>query len=199
MEVLQRGHLLFKDAIVWGRNFAGKADKFTPEGKRSFCMFLSHDDAEKMKSLGWTVKYLKPREDGDEPTPFIKIVVGYKYRPPKMNLISSGGLAELDEELVDILDFSDFKKVDLIVEPYNWTFNGKSGRTAYVNSFFGTLDESPLDLAYAEVPRLGGVHLPMIENPLGNPLNDPAKVIAGGVEHEEEIDDIQYGVLDKLS
>ena len=51
-----------------------------------------------------------------------------------MYLISGDNRVTLDEESVECLDDVDILNVDLDIRPYDWEVNGKSGRTAYLQS-----------------------------------------------------------------
>ena len=52
---------------------------------------------------------------------------------------------------VETLDWVDILNVDLIVRPYEWTVNGKSGVKAYLQSIYVTIEEDPLELKYSEL------------------------------------------------
>lgn len=146
-------NVLLDDVQIRFRNFAGKPGQFNAAGQRNFCALLPHDTAGEMAALGWTIKELKPREEGDLPQPYIKIKVNFAGpRPPKIYMINSRGRTQLTEDMVDILDWADFAKVDLIISPYNYDFNGNKGVTAYLQTIFVTIREDELEQRYADVP-----------------------------------------------
>lgn len=75
-------------AIKW-RNFEGKAGKFNAEGDRNFCLLIDPDSADVLQSEGFNIRYLKPREDGDVPVPYLPVKVAYgKGRPPKIVMVT---------------------------------------------------------------------------------------------------------------
>ena len=143
------------------RNFAGKEGMYNREGDRNFSVLLDTDVAEKMVSDGWNIKWLKPREEGDEPQAYLPVSVSYnpKARPPKVVMITSRKRTELDEDMIEMLDWADIINVDLIVHPYEWAVSGKSGLKAYVQSLYVTIEEDPLEEKYSDyesVPARAG-------------------------------------------
>lgn len=135
------------------RNFSGNQGQYNALGQRNFCALLPEDTAEAMARDGWNVKYLKPREEGDVPQAYIKIKVNFSGpRPPKIYMINSRGRVQLGEDMVAILDWADFAKVDLIISPYKYDVNGNQGVTAYLQTIFCTIREDELELRYADVP-----------------------------------------------
>lgn len=154
--------VLFEDARLMFKNFAGRERQFNPEGDRNFTLFLSPEDAEVMRRDGWNVKQLNPREEGDIPQDILKVKVGVPK--PGSNgsfatvyLITSGGKTQLDPETVGMIDFMRIKTADLIIRPYDWEINGRTGRTAYLKSLFVTMDEDELDVKYAGVKTVDNV------------------------------------------
>ena len=135
------------------RNFEGKEGMYNREGDRNFAVCLDDDTANKMAEDGWNVKWLKANEEyGDPAQAYLSVSVNFKGRPPRIVMINSRGRTDLDEGTVDTLDWIDIANVDLIVRPYEWNVNGKSGVKAYLKSLFVTVDEDELDLKYSEVP-----------------------------------------------
>lgn len=146
------GTLIMEDARIVFRNFAGAEGMYNREGDRNFCVLLEDDLAADMMQDGWNVKRLKPREGEDTGTAYIQVSVGFKGRPPRMVMITSKGRVELDEESVILLDWADIDKVDLIIRPYNWNVNGRTGVKAYLKSIFVVIHEDYLELKYSDVP-----------------------------------------------
>jgi hypothetical protein len=135
------------------RNFAGKEGQYNREGDRNFAVLLDETVANAMTEDGWNIKWLKPREDDEDDTrqAYLPVSVNFKGRPPRIVLITSRGRTNLDETTVETLDWVDILNVDLIVRPYEWTVNGKSGIKAYLQSIYVTIEEDPLEVKYSEL------------------------------------------------
>jgi hypothetical protein len=135
------------------RNFSGKEGKFNPAGRRNFCVILDNKTGEDLARQGWNIKYLKPREEGDEPQAYISVTVNYKGgRPPKIIVMTTRNKTFLEESSVHVLDWADISNVDLILNPSTWTVNGKTGIKAYLKSLYVTLNEDEFEYKYVDVP-----------------------------------------------
>ena len=143
--------IVFEDARIVFRNFAGKEGMYNREGDRNFCLLLSEEEAEMMARDGWNIKALRAREEGDPDQPYIQVSVSFKGRPPRIVMITSRGRTNLGEDECELLDWADIKMADLIIRPYEWTVNGKSGIKAYLQSIFVTIHEDALELKYADI------------------------------------------------
>lgn len=139
------------------RNFTGKEGQYNREGDRNFAVLLPDDVAKDMAEDGWNVKWLEPREDADEgekPQAYLQVSLKYdKGRPPTVVVITSRGRTNIGEDEVDMLDWADIVNTDLIVRPYSWDVNGKTGIKAYLRSLYVTIEEDELEQKYAELDK----------------------------------------------
>lgn len=149
--------VMMEGVTIVFRNFAGKEGQYNRAGDRNFGVLLDDTVAQQMLEDGWNVKYLKPREDDEEDTPpqaWLPVTVGMdKGKPPRIFMITSRGRTALDEDTVEQLDWADLQNVDLIVRPYNWEVQGKTGVKAYLQSMYATVDEDELEKKYAELDQ----------------------------------------------
>ena len=130
-----KGILQIDDARIIHRNFAGRGDKYNREGDRNFSLVIPDQElADRLIADGWNVKIKPPREDGDEPFMFLPVKIKFNDRGPRVYLISGNRKNELDEESIGCLDDVDIVSVDLDIRPFDWDVNGKTGRTAYLQS-----------------------------------------------------------------
>lgn len=130
-----RGILQIDDARIIYRNFSGAGSKFNREGDRNFAVVIdSQDVADALVDEGWNVKIKPPREDGDEPFMFLPVKIKFSDRGPNVYLATGTRMNKLDEDSISCLDDIDILGVDLDIRPYDWEVNGKTGRTAYLQS-----------------------------------------------------------------
>ena len=144
--------LLLEDRRILFRNFSGEPSKFNPNGDRTFNVVITPEEAERLDKQGWNVKTLPPREEGDSETPTLPVRVFYGKSSPTAVLITHRGKTPLDESMIGILDWAEPKQVDMIIRPNHWDVNGKQGIKAYLKAVYFTMQESELDLKYADLP-----------------------------------------------
>ena len=149
-----RGVVQIDNARIIYRNFAGAPSKFNREGDRNFAVVIEDQDiAEALTEKGWNVKIKPPREEGDEPFMFLPVKVKFNDRGPRVYLQNSLGgrnRVTLDEDTVGLLDNVDITNVDLDIRPYDWDVQGKTGRTAYLQSICVTQEVDRFLDRYAE-------------------------------------------------
>ena len=147
--------VLMEGVRIIFRNFAGKEGQYNREGDRNFAVLLDEKTAAMMAEDGWNVKWLKPRDDDEDPTTqaYLPVSVNFRGRPPRIVQITSRNRTNIDESQVEMLDWVDILNVDLIVRPYEWTVNGKSGIKAYLQSMYITIQEDPLEAKYSAMDR----------------------------------------------
>lgn len=135
-----RDVLQMDDARIVYRNFAGEGSKFNREGDRNFAVIIETQEiANELIDRGWNVKIKPPRDEDDTPFMFLPVKVKFNDRGPTVYLKSGNAdPVRLDEESVGCLDEIDIISVDADIRAYDWEVNGKSGRTAYLQSIFVT-------------------------------------------------------------
>lgn len=175
-----------RDAYTLFRNFAGEEQQYNRKGDRNFCVVLGADLARQMVDAGWNVKTLRSRDEDEPDRPYVEVAVGFSgNRPPTVVLVTSRGRNTLTEDEVDVLDWIDWKKADLILNPYPWSFNGRSGVKAYLKSLFVTADEDELMQEYADIPEIGAGP---VRRELEAPQEIPKNVISGEVVYDRELE-----------
>lgn len=137
-------NITLENVSIAFRNFAGKEDTYNRAGDRNFAILLDDELASEMERNGWNIKRLKAREEGETPQAYIPVAISYKARPPKVCLITSRGLTYLDEDMLETLDWVDIETADVILNPYEWAVNGKTGVKAYLVSLFIKIEEDYL-------------------------------------------------------
>lgn len=144
-----------EDARIMFRNFAGAEGKFNPAGRRTFVVLFDGPVGEQLQEDGWNIKWLDPTDEHEDPTPYLQVRVNYSVPYPRLQprivMISSRGQTLLDEETVSILDWADIQMVDLIIRPYEWEVNGKTGISAYAQSMYVTIQEDEFAIKYSDI------------------------------------------------
>lgn len=150
--------VMIRNARIFKSNFSGKEiPPYNPAGRRNFCVFI--DDlkaAEDMERDGWNIRWLEPRNEGDERRAFVTIAVNFNNRPPKIILVTSRGETRLSEEEVGMLDWAEKEQIDLTINPRYWDDNGKQRVKAYLRTMIVKIYEDDLereiDQRYSNAP-----------------------------------------------
>ena len=145
-------NITIENAKIIFRNFSGEEGKFNAKGDRNFCVLINNEDSDALAKEGWNIKWLRPRDDQDEPQAYLPVKVNFNNIPPKIVLITSRGKNKLDEDTVGSLDWAELENVDLIIRPYDWNVNGKTGRKAYLKAGYFTIVEDAFESKYYDVP-----------------------------------------------
>lgn len=131
----KRGILMIDDARIVYRNFSGTGSRYNREGDRNFAVVIPDKEiADALIENGWNVKIKPPREEGDAPFMYMPVKVKFNDRGPNVYLVTGKRMNKLDEESVSCLDDVDIQSVDMDIRPYDWDVNGRSGRSAYLQS-----------------------------------------------------------------
>lgn len=146
-----RGILQIDDARIIHRNFSGVGSKFNREGDRNFSLVIEDEEiANALIEDGWNVKIKTPQEDGNTPFMFLPVKVKFNERGPAVYLKSGDAMNRLEEDSIGLLDNIDILGVDLDIRPFDWEVNGKTGRTAYLQSIHVTQQVDRFAARYEE-------------------------------------------------
>lgn len=147
------GILQIEGARIIYRNFAGVASKFNREGERNFSVVIpDQETADALIAEGWNVKIKQPREGYEDEGPFMHLPVKVKFnnRGPGVYVRSVDNVTRLTEETVGMVDEIDIASVDMDLRPFDWEVNGKTGRSAYLQSIEVTQNVDRFGAKYAE-------------------------------------------------
>jgi hypothetical protein len=176
--------LILENYQITYRNFGGVVGQFNPSGARTFSVWLNnYEEAEAVEQLGWKVRYTKPSEEWERGRPHMPVTVKYhpRLQPPRIVMLTSRGQTKMGEEDIDILDFMNIKKADMILRPYHWKMTSGEGVKNMCSSIYITIQEDALELKYADVPE----------------VTAGAQAITAGEDYSRPFEDL--GELDQLA
>jgi len=138
------------------RNFSGVKNEYNRNGASEFNIVLDPETADRLLEEGWNVKQLNPREEGDEPIPYLPCTVSFSNIPPTIYMLTGDNNKKtlLTEETIGLLDAVEIDYADIIINPYNWEIQKKdgvdSGIKAYVKTMYVKVVEDRFASKYAD-------------------------------------------------
>lgn len=149
-------NIVIEDAKIIFRNFGGKESRFNSAGRRNFGVLIDNDEAKDLEEEGWHIKWLKPREEGEEPQAYLPVRVNYAAVPPTVYMVTSRKKTLMSEKNIATLDNADLKTANIVISPYFWTIQGGRGKedehgiTAYLKTGYFEIVEDPFFEKYAK-------------------------------------------------
>lgn len=144
------------------RNFSGRQTDYNAAGVRNFNIgFKNPEDVQMLIANGFNVKYTKERPDQPDyqPTPYLKINVGYHKDPsmrnldPIVNVYVKGknNPVTYDEDMVGSLDSSRIIYADIKINSREYTIAGRSGTSAYLRELNVVIEDTSFGTDYSMV------------------------------------------------
>lgn len=145
--------LHLEDVKVIFRNFSGKPDKYGST-RRTVGIVLTEQIANDISPDGWYIRELKPRNEEENPKPWLKCFINYRGEEsldPKIFIIPSGKRKKtlLTEATVGMLDCAEIVRVDVIVSPYRYVSpDGVEKVSAYIKKMYVTVVQDAFEDRY---------------------------------------------------
>lgn len=148
------------------RNFSGRKTKFNNAGSREFSIRLdTHpEQLKRMQELGYVIKYLKSRDEGEPDLPFITVRISCPGDNPDINpkylsnvfIVTKENdkinATPQDNKTIGLIDGAEIVKCDLTIRPRNWVMpNGTSGIKPYVLEMYIWVQEKELEKEYRNI------------------------------------------------
>lgn len=143
--------LQIDNARIIYRNFEGRGGNYNREGDRNFGVVIpSQDMAAALIERGWNVKIKPPRDEEDEPFRYLPVKIKFNGRGPRIHVLTGSVMNDLNEDTAKEVDSMEIVSVDMDIRPFDWEVNGKTGRTAYLQSIRIVQDQDRFEAEYAE-------------------------------------------------
>lgn len=146
--------------FLYSINFEGREEGYNRTGKREFNVKISADDAEELTRRGWNIKWSQPGKNHPNPDehvsePYLKVSVGYKFRPPTIVLIKDGKPSYITEDTIALVDSTEFSNVDMVITGSWYDVDGTTGYKAWLKEMYGTVVMTDMAKKYAWLDNAG--------------------------------------------
>jgi len=148
--------------FVYSPNFEGREEQFNDPGDRYFNLRIPDDLVKHMEENFWNLSWTKPRKNATPqeiaehvPEPFVKVAVGFTYRPPFISVWEDGKETVLgvDErgDTAKIIDKLQFEKMDVVIRGNPWKNTSGCGIKAWLKTFVGVVESDDIRRKYANM------------------------------------------------
>ena len=153
-------------AQICFRNIAGKPTKFNAKGGvRDFAIVLdTYEDVQALIDMGFSVKYFNKKDENDPDVPFLKVKVNFNYDKETGTKLMSPHIYLIERDPSDpekiirktlvtpltaeIVDQAEIDYCDIVITPYPWEVNGRTGLAAYLEKMYVNLKIDEFESKY---------------------------------------------------
>lgn len=133
-------------------NFSAKPEKYNQHPMPNFLLILEDEGlVENLIADGWNVKRFRPREGEDLGAAYLQVKVNFNKKPPIIWLITGNRKTRVHDDMIEAFDYMEFENIDLIIEPYQYDVNGKTGISAYLKTMYATKVVDAFESKYADI------------------------------------------------
>lgn len=140
-----------ENARMIRRNFEGREEQYNRAGIRYFLLLINEEDVEPLLAEGWNIKRFPPRDGEEIGNAFLKVSVSFDNIPPNIYMITRKNKIKLDKDTVSRLDYAEIECADLVIRPYSWAVQGKSGVKAYLKEAYIRIVEDRFAEKYSQL------------------------------------------------
>lgn len=146
-----RNNLELENTQIIFKNFSGRRDDFNAEGNRHFSIVITDRSlVEELIESGYNVKRFKETDENNNPDYYLQVKVKFGDYSPTIKMITGVAKVNLNEDTVCNLDNADIAYADLIITPYHWERQGRTGTSAYLKTGYFVLEEDRFASKYNE-------------------------------------------------
>jgi len=135
--------------IIW-RNFSGIQKRYNAAGLRNFHVILDQETAELLKADGWNIKNHPAREVGEPEWYTLKVAVRFDNFPPNIILKHGNVRTQLDETMLDILDWAEIIDLKLMINGSRYSTPTSSGVKAYLSRMIVSIAQQDFEFSGIE-------------------------------------------------
>ena len=147
----------FDHVRITFRNLAGRPTDWNKKGGvRDFAVVLdNYEDVQQLIDMGFNVKYFNKKNPDDPEVPYLKVKVNFrndddgKLIAPHIYMINNNKKTLVTPATAQIIDQADIEYCDIVIRPYYYEVNGKSGTSAYLEKMYVNIEQDDFEKKYS--------------------------------------------------